>query len=81
MEQQPAGDVILLTAEDDLGDTVRPRLDAHEADVSRIIAIKGAKFVDDDDQERMVNLATDLDSIRDVVQSSQSTAGHHHRPG
>jgi putative DNA primase/helicase len=71
--KQPAGDVILLGAEDDLADTVRPRLDAHEADVSRIIAIKGTKFADEaDDQERMVNLATDLDSIRRVIQSANN---------
>jgi hypothetical protein len=63
-EPQPAGDVILLTAEDDLGDTIRPRLDALEADVNRIIAIKGAKF---EDAERMVNLSTDLQSIRKVA--------------
>lgn len=68
-EQQPAGDVILLTAEDDLGDTIRPRLDALDADVSRIIAIRGAKFVDEDN-ERMVNLSTDLQSIRAVIQSA-----------
>jgi hypothetical protein len=68
-DKQPAGDVILLTAEDDLGDTVRPRLDAHEADVNRIIAIRGARFVDDN-EERMVNLATDLDSIRRVIQEA-----------
>jgi hypothetical protein len=68
-EPQLPGDVILLTAEDDLADTIRPRLDALEADVSRIIAIRGAKFVDED-QERMVNLATDLDSIRAVIQSA-----------
>jgi putative DNA primase/helicase len=68
-EPQQAGDVILLTAEDDLGDTIRPRLDALEADVSRIIAIKGAKFFDDT-TERMVNLSTDLQSIRKVIQSA-----------
>jgi hypothetical protein len=32
----PLGDVILLSAEDDLADTIRPRLDAAGADVSRI---------------------------------------------
>jgi hypothetical protein len=70
-KQQPAGDVILLSAEDGLGDTVRPRLDAHNADVGRIIAISGTKFFDEaDDQERQVNLATDLDSIRRVVESA-----------
>lgn len=68
-EPQQVGDVILLTAEDDLGDTIRPRLDALEADVSRIIAIKGAKF-DDDDRDRMVNLSTDLDSIRKVARDA-----------
>ena len=68
-EPQQPGDVILLTAEDDLGDTIRPRLDALEADVSRIIAIRGAKFVDEDN-ERMVNLSTDLQSIRAVIQSA-----------
>ncbi len=70
-EKPTAGDVILLTAEDDLADTVRPRLDAHDADASRIIAIKGARFVDDG-EERMVNLATDLDSIRRVIQSANN---------
>jgi hypothetical protein len=68
-QPQTPGDVILLTAEDDLADTVRPRLDAHWADVTRIIAIRGAKFVDDG-EERMVNLATDLDSIRRVAKEA-----------
>jgi RecA-family ATPase len=68
-EPQQPGDVILLGAEDDLGDTTRPRLDALAADVSRIIAIKGAKL-EGDDHDRMINLATDLASIRKVVQSA-----------
>ena len=37
----PAGAVVLLSAEDDLADTIRPRLDAAGADVSRIVAIQG----------------------------------------
>lgn len=32
----PAGSVILVTAEDDPSDTIRPRLDAHNADLSRV---------------------------------------------
>jgi putative DNA primase/helicase len=32
----PIGSVILITAEDDPGDTIRPRLDAHYADVRRV---------------------------------------------
>ena len=35
----PQGDVLLLTAEDDLDDTVRPRLDTLGADVKRITAL------------------------------------------
>ncbi len=35
----PQGDVLLLTAEDDLDDTVRPRLDTLGADVNRITAL------------------------------------------
>lgn len=35
---EPAG-VVILTAEDDLGDTVRPRLDAAGADTSRVLAL------------------------------------------
>ena len=38
---EPAS-VVLATAEDGLGDTIRPRLDAMGADVSKIHAIKGA---------------------------------------
>ena len=38
----PAGSVVLLACEDGLADTVRPRLDAAEADVNRVVAIQGA---------------------------------------
>ncbi|MBI4468782.1 MAG: AAA family ATPase [Acidobacteria bacterium] len=39
--------VLLLTAEDDLADTVRPRLDAMGADVSRVFAIEAPIVFDD----------------------------------
>jgi len=38
----PAG-VVLLSAEDDLNDTIRPRLDAAGADVDRIVALQGMR--------------------------------------
>ena len=44
--REPA-DVVLASAEDGLGDTIRPRLDAMGADVSRIYAIDGALTLDD----------------------------------
>jgi hypothetical protein len=43
------GSVLLMTAEDDPSDTIRPRLDAHGADVSRVHVLTGAYSVDADD--------------------------------
>lgn len=40
------GGVVLLSAEDDLADTIRPRLDAAGADVSRIVALTAIKGFD-----------------------------------
>lgn len=40
------GDVILLSAEDGLADTVRPRLDAAGADVRRVHAVQGVTLED-----------------------------------
>ncbi len=40
------GDVILLSAEDGLADTVRPRLDAARADVTRVHAVQGVTLPD-----------------------------------
>jgi putative DNA primase/helicase len=37
----PRGEVAILTAEDGAGDTLRPRLDAAEADVSRVLHVDG----------------------------------------
>jgi hypothetical protein len=39
----PLGGAVLLTAEDGLADTVRPRLDAMGADPRRIVALRGIK--------------------------------------
>jgi len=39
--------VVIASAEDGLGDTIRPRLDAMRADVSRIYAIDGALTLDE----------------------------------
>lgn len=44
----PAGSVILISAEDDPGDTLRPRLDAHRADCSRIHLLSMVRRIDAD---------------------------------
>lgn len=46
------GDVLLLSAEDGLDDTVRPRADAAGADVTRVHAIEGKSFVDPETGDR-----------------------------
>jgi hypothetical protein len=44
----PTGDVIILSAEDGLADTIRPRLDAAEGDPTRVHAIEGVPLRDRD---------------------------------
>ncbi len=74
----PTGGAVLLTAEDDLADTVRPRLDAAGADVRRIMAMQATEYRDYDDRskrervrQRPFNLALDLPSLEQaIVQTS-----------
>jgi putative DNA primase/helicase len=55
----PAG-VVILTAEDGMADTVRPRLEAAGADLERIVALTA---IVDADGERMPGLPLDLAAI------------------
>lgn len=63
----PAG-VVLLSAEDGLGDTIRPRLDAANADVSMITAITGT--VSDDGSEDGFTLPQDLPHLCEAIIST-----------
>ncbi|MBA3482615.1 MAG: AAA family ATPase [Pirellulales bacterium] len=64
----PQGSVILISAEDDPGDTIRPRLDAHYADVKRVHLLTAVRRVDDGDPiERMITLA-DVEAIEAALQ-------------
>lgn len=58
----PAG-VVLLSAEDDPADTIRPRLEAAGADVSRIVILSGLR---DGDTLRLPTLA-DLEAIKQAI--------------
>lgn len=58
----PAG-VVILSAEDDLGDTIRPRLEAAGADLSRVVALTAVR---DEDDTRLPTLA-DLEQIRQAI--------------
>ena len=60
----PQGNVVFFTAEDDISDTVAPRLAAAGADRDRVEIVK---MVRDDAEDRMFNLATDLDLLRKKI--------------
>jgi hypothetical protein len=59
-----AGGVVLLSAEDGLADTVRPRLLVHGADLTKILALQQ---VGAGDNQRLVALPEDLPSLREAI--------------
>ena len=64
------GGVVLLSAEDDLADTIRPRLDAAGADVKRIAALTAVTRFDADSgqhREHPFNLAKDLAVLEQAI--------------
>ena len=70
-EHAPLGDVVMLSAEDDPADTIRPRLDAAGADCSRISLLTGISRYDLEKQERFLatfNLARDLRALEQAIE-------------
>ena len=66
----PSG-VVLLSAEDGLGDTIRPRLDAAEGDPGRVVALTGITATDEETgetYERMPALPADIPAIWHAVE-------------
>ena len=63
--QEPAG-VVILTAEDGLADTVRPRLEAAGGDASRVVALDAIRL--ENGACRMPTLA-DVENIREAIAS------------
>jgi hypothetical protein len=64
----PIGDAILITAEDDLADTIRPRLDAAGADVRRVVSLRAIAALNDRGKctERSFTLA-DIPHLADAL--------------
>ncbi|MGO9268251.1 MAG: AAA family ATPase [Candidatus Binataceae bacterium] len=58
------GNVILLSAEDDAADTIRPRLEALGADIARVYIIES---ITDRSGEREFSLATDLARLETAI--------------
>lgn len=65
-EKASLGSVLLLTAEDGLADTVRPRADAAGADVSRLIVLDGVK---ERGEKRFFSLAEHIPILEAVIKS------------
>ena len=65
----PHGSVILISAEDDPADTIRPRLDTHSADVSKIELLAGTIRTDDEGTEKELMFSlSDLDALEVALQ-------------
>lgn len=67
--QPVKGAVLILSAEDGLADTIRPRLDAAGADPAQVITITGITAVDEDGKDftRPVSIPADLIDIEKVI--------------
>tara|TARA_Y100000310_G_scaffold126629_1_gene125517 strand:+ start:26083 stop:27966 length:1884 start_codon:yes stop_codon:yes gene_type:complete len=59
--------VLLLTAEDGLGDTIRPRMESMDADLSKIVVLEAVK--DEKGQERHLSLVKNLGAVEEALQS------------
>jgi putative DNA primase/helicase len=64
--QAPLGSVIILSAEDDAADTIRPRLDAAGADPTRVLIVSAVRS-DDGKGRRTFNLQADLDLLEQEI--------------
>jgi hypothetical protein len=62
----PSGSVIILSAEDDAADTIRPRLDAAGADSARVLIISAVEGRDDAGR-RTFSLQADLALLEDQI--------------
>ena len=67
----PIGDVVLLSAEDDAADTIKPRLDAAEADCERIHILKAIQDVDVEGTQiqRMFSIKRDIVILEKLLPS------------
>jgi hypothetical protein len=63
----PTGGVVIATAEDGLGDTIRPRCEAAGADLTRILAITG---IATEDGERLLELPADIPALKVAVRDA-----------
>ncbi|GAH54104.1 unnamed protein product, partial [marine sediment metagenome] len=68
-EEVKKGKVILLTAEDELADTVRPRIDAMEGDASKITVVKCTKV---EGKIRSFSLIEDVLKLENLIKEKRN---------
>lgn len=68
-KEAPVGDVLLLSAEDDPADTIRPRLDAAQADCSRIRVIQSIQSFDEEGKQvkSLFSLKKDIETLDNLL--------------
>lgn len=71
--KNPAGDVILLSCEDGIGDTIRPRLEAHDADLERVHVLTGVQQAETPDSTSMFSLERDLRHLETTLRERPGT--------
>lgn len=66
------GSVIMVSAEDDPADTLRPRLDAAGADVSKVHVLKSVLVLDHEgkSKDRTFNLARDVEALDNLLRQT-----------
>ena len=63
----PVVNTLILSAEDDAQYAIRPRLEAHHADMNRIILLKGAEG--ENGKTEWFNIRQDIDVMREVIEA------------
>jgi hypothetical protein len=62
--RQPVGGVVLMSAEDDPADTIRPRLEDADADLARVAIVQGVRR---GDRNATFNLRSDLPALEQAI--------------
>jgi len=76
-ETNPPGGVVIVSAEDDVDDTIVPRLKAAGADLTRIVAIQGVEYTDENRKRRGVrgfNLQKDMSALEAAIDATDDCA-------
>ena len=71
----PLGNVIILSAEDDAADTIRPRLDAAGADPARVVKVNAMRDIDENGKlvPRWISLKSDIERLDAVIAGEAGT--------